>query len=116
MVNRILDALNVGQMTGLENHIGAAGNGAVSYGKGVVHVITGHTKRNIQVQTVNQLAVKVLSKAIYSGHENARGPPHDFFDQMYNWTRQTYSGQVAIGAIQKVVREKVLLSTGLRPS
>lgn len=106
VVKQILDNLKVSQQTGLENHIGAAGNAAVRYGKQVSHKITHHMEKNIQIQTLSQEEVKVVSKAIYSGYENDRGPPHDFFQQMYDYTKTTYGGSVAIGAIQKVQRSK----------
>ena len=114
-IKKILDALNVGQYTGLKNHIGLAGNFAVRTGKDLAHRITGHMQRNIQIQTVGDMEVNVLSKAIYSGWENARGPDHDFFEQMHQKTIAGFGGSVAIGEIQKQVRAKVQSSAGLSP-
>lgn len=115
-VAKILEALKVGQGTGLKNHIGKAGTFAMRYGKGKAHRITKHMMRNIQIQTVSDEEVKVLAKALYSGWENARGGDHAFFDMLYNATKQRYSGQVLLGEIQHIFRDKVLETTGLRPS
>lgn len=107
-IKRILDNLNVSTQTGLKNHVGNAGNHAVAIGAAAAHVITGHMRRNIQLQTVSPTEVKILAKAAYSGYENDRGPDHDFFQQMYDDTKMRYGGVVALGEIQKIMRGKTV--------
>ena len=115
-IKKIIDNLNVSIVTSLQNDVGAAGNFAVSEGQRLAHVVTGHMRKNIQLQTVSKNEVKVLSKAIYSGHENKRKysgaigskGPHNFFDQMRDNTKKKFSGTVVIGNIIQKHRSKIL--------
>ena len=116
-IKQILQNLHVSIQTSLKNDVGQAGNFAVQEGQRVAHVVTGHMKRNIQLQTVDQYRVNVLSKAIYSGHENKRKysgaiaskGPHNFFDQLYEATRKKYTGTVIMGNIIHKHRGKKLI-------
>lgn len=105
-IKRILDSLNVATQSELKNHVGEAGNHCVQVGAAYAHVITGHMRRNIQVQTKGENEVNVVAKARYSGWENKRGGDHAFFDQAVDDTKRTYSGKVLMDDILHVHRSK----------
>ncbi|HTH21884.1 MAG TPA: hypothetical protein VL854_06670 [Nitrososphaeraceae archaeon] len=108
-IKKIINQLNVSILNESKTHIQAAGNFAVGAGRQESHVITGHMKRNIQQQKVSETEIKILSKAIYSGYENARGSDHAFFDKMHSRTVAQFSGSLLIGNIQKVMRSKKIV-------
>lgn len=102
-VKKILNKLGVTVFNSGTTAIQGAANFAVGAGRQEAHVRTGHMKANIQQQKVSDEEIKILSKAIYSGYENARGPPHNFFDKMYERTKQRFP-DMAISEVTHNIR------------
>jgi hypothetical protein len=102
-VEKILKNLQVSAFNAGKTTLEKAANFAVGAGRQEVHVITGHTKRNIQQQRVSDDEIKILSKSIYSGWENKRGGDHAFFDKMYDRTKQQFP-QIAMSEVTHNIR------------
>lgn len=48
------------------------------------HVITGFMRNNIETTEASESRLTIMARAGYSGYENNRGNPHDFFDRGIN--------------------------------
>jgi hypothetical protein len=75
------------------------------------HVITGNMRNSITYRSGSEGAVKVAAEIDYAVYENARGPPHDFFDQAIAEIEPTFKATIEDGV--KAVIDKKKTSSAL---
>lgn len=67
--------------TGLNTELKSIGSTGANTMKNNAHVQTGKMKNAITSKSEGDLKVSITSPMGYSGHENKRGNPHNFFDR-----------------------------------
>lgn len=73
--------------------------------RGYAHVITGNMRNSVNYRKTGETSYTVSADINYAVYENARGPPHDFFDQAVNDVDSRFY-QIIQSGVTAVIRKR----------
>lgn len=89
----------------LKTELNTIGSSGAKTMQSKAHVITGRMKNGITSTSSGDLKVTISSPVGYSGYENRRGNPHNFFDQSVTQIEKDATTRI-INAVSRLITSK----------